>query len=86
MSLVVVAVDQKQFDEISKKLDMVLRLLSLNLVKDLKNVTEKVESLSMCGFLPKEIAILLNKEPNHIHQILHKLKAKEASSANETVS
>lgn len=77
--------DPKQFDEINKKLDMVLRLLSLNLVKDLKSVMAKVEALSSCGFQPKEIAILLNKEPNNIHQILHKLRTNEASSDEEIV-
>ena len=85
MISLVVAVDPKQFDEISKKLDMVLRLLSLNSLKDLKSVVAKVEALSSCGFQPKEIAILLNKEPNHIHQILHKLRTNEVSSGEETV-
>ena len=79
-----VEMDPKQFDEINKKLDMVLRLLSLNFVKDLKSVRAKVEALSSCGFQPKEIAILLNKEPNHIHQILHKLRTNEASLGEET--
>jgi len=78
-------VDQKQFDELNKKLDMILRLLSLNLVKDLKSAMAKVEALSSCGFQPTEIAILLNKKPNNIYQIIHKLKTKGASTDEETV-
>jgi hypothetical protein len=75
--------DQKQFDELNKKLDLISRLLSLNLVKDVRNLTSKVEILSSCGFQPKEIAILLDKEPNHIHQILHNLKTKKTSPVKE---
>jgi hypothetical protein len=77
-------VDPKQFDDISRKLDMISRLLSLNLVKDLGSVAAKVETLSSCGFQPKEIAVLLNKEPNNIHQILHKLRSKGTQSAGES--
>ena len=78
--------DQKQFEEINEKLGVILRLLSLDLAEDLKGVTEKVKALSSCGFQPKEIAILLNKEPNNIYRILHRLKTKEASPNVETAS
>ena len=75
--------DPKQFEEISKKLDMILRMLSLTHLKDLKSVTAKVEALSSCGFQPKEIAILLNKEPNDIYQILHKIRINKASTSKQ---
>jgi hypothetical protein len=77
----VIVVDPKQFDELNKKLDLISRLLSLNLVKDLESITLKVRVLHSCGFKPNEIAVLLNKEPNHIHQILHKLKTKKTAVA-----
>lgn len=75
--------DQEQFDKLNEKLDLISRLLSLNVVKDVESLTSRVEILSSCGFQPKEIAVLLNKEPNHIHQILHNLKTKKASQTKE---
>jgi hypothetical protein len=76
----VVVVEQAQFEEIIKRLDLIVRLLSLNLVKDEKNLPPKVKVLDAFGFQPKEIASLLNKKPNHIHQVLHKLRKKQQKS------
>jgi hypothetical protein len=78
--------DPKQFEEISKKLDMILRLLSLTCLKDLKSVNAKVEALSMYGFQPKEVAFILNKELNDIYQIQHKIRTKQASASEEVSS
>lgn len=71
--------EQKQFEEIIKRLDLIAKLISLSLVKNEKTLAKKVKVLNASGFRPKEIATLLDKEPNHIHQILHKLRTKEKS-------
>jgi len=76
-------VEQKQFEEIIEKLDLIAKLISLSLVKDEKTFNDKVKVLDASGFEPKEIAILLDKKPNHIHQILHQLRKKGNASPKE---
>lgn len=68
--------EQKQFEEIIKKLDLIAKLISLSLVKDEKTLNERVKVLDASGFEPKEIAILLDKKTNHIRQIIHQLRKK----------
>ena len=75
--------EKKQFKEIIKRLDLIAKLISLSLVKGEKTLTEKVKVLDASGFKPKEIATLLDKKPNHIHQILHKLRTKGTSQQEE---
>jgi ParB-like chromosome segregation protein Spo0J len=73
-------VEKEHFDEIIKRLDLIVRLLALNLVKDENNLPSKVEVLDAFGFQPKEIAGLLKKNPNHIRQVLHRLRKKKQES------
>ena len=75
--------EQEQFEDIVKKLDLIAKLISLSLVKDEKTLTDKVKILNASGFKPKEIATLLDKKPNHIRQILHQLRKKENSSRSK---
>jgi len=75
--------EEKQFEEIIKKLDLIAKLISLDLIKSEKTLTARVEVLDSSGFKPKEIAVLLGKEPNHIHQILHRLRKKGISQQEE---
>lgn len=75
--------EQKQFEEIIKKLDLIAKLISFSLVKDEKTLTYKVKVLDAAGFEPKEIANLLDKKPNHIRQILHQLRKKENPSSEQ---
>lgn len=75
--------EQKQFEEIIRKLDLIAKLISLSLVKDEKKLNDKVKVLDGSGFEPKEIAILLDKKPNHIRQILHRLRKKRNASPEE---
>lgn len=75
--------EQAQFEEIVKRLDLIARLISHNLIKDEKTLADKVKVLDASGFRPKEIASLLNKRPNHIHQILHKLRRKQQESTEK---
>lgn len=72
--------EQEQFEEITKRLDLIARLISLSLVKNEKTLAGKVKVLDASGFKPKEIATLLDKKLNHIHQVLHKLRKKEETT------
>jgi DNA-binding CsgD family transcriptional regulator len=46
--------------EISLKMDNVLKLLALNLVKDLEKQKDKIIALSEFGYAPAEISKMLN--------------------------
>jgi len=72
-------VEREQFEEIIKRLDLIAKLISMSLIKDEKTLANKVKVLDASGFRPKEIATLLDKKINHIHQILHKLRTREKS-------
>ena len=62
--------DETQFNEISGKIDLAVRLLALNLVKDLKVQKEKIMALSAFGFGPSEIAKLLGTTANTVNVAL----------------
>ena len=76
-------VEQEQVNEIIKRLDLIVKLLSLNLIKDEGKLALKVKVLNEFGFQPKEIASLLDKTPNHIHQVLHTLRKNEGGSTQK---
>jgi cell division protein ZapA (FtsZ GTPase activity inhibitor) len=63
--------------EISSKLDKVLRLLALNVVKDYGKEQQKIELLDSLGFRPVEIAKLFNKSPENISVVLGTLRKKK---------
>lgn len=74
---------EKLLKEISAKMDKVLRLLALNIVRDVKSEQAKIELLDSLGFRPVEIATLLNKSPDNVSvqlNILHKKKKPKAES------
>lgn len=58
--------DDKQFQAINKKIDMIIKLLAQNLVKDMKSQKEKIILLSSIGYKPKEIATLLGTSNNTV--------------------
>lgn len=61
--------NEKQFEIISKKLDLIVKLIALNLTGE-KNFKDKVNFLYSCGFRPKEIAELLGKSQEYIGSYL----------------
>lgn len=65
--------DGKQFDELSGKMDIIIKLLAMKLVegKDFKN---QVLTLSAFGFQPKQIAEVLGKTDNNVRVTLHRLR------------
>lgn len=68
--------DETQFNEISGKIDLAVRLLALNLVKDLKVQKEKIMTLSAFGFGPSEIAKLLGTTANTVNVALSEARKK----------
>jgi len=63
--------------EISSKLDKVLRLLALDVVKEYGKEQEKIELLDSLGFRPVEIAKLLNKSPENVSVVLGAIRKKK---------
>ncbi len=63
--------------EISTKLDKILKLLSVDVIKDYSTEKEKIELLDSLGFRPIEIAKLLNKSPENVSVQLGSLRKKK---------
>jgi len=59
--------------EISKKLDVLIKLSAANVVKD-QSFREQVRLLSSVGLQPRDIAQLVGKSPNHVSVMLVQLK------------
>ena len=75
---------------ISEKLDKVLRLLAVDVVKGIDTEQEKVELLDSLGFRPIEIAKLLNKTEDNVNVQLNiirkKRKTKKPQQADKTTA
>ena len=63
--------DRDQFDEIAKRLDAIIRLLTLDVMAE-KPVGEQVLLLSSAGFQPKDIAQILGRTPHAVSQTLYR--------------
>jgi len=63
--------------EISDKLDKILRLLVLDIVKGIEKEQDKVDLLDSLGFRPVEIAKLLNKSQDSIYVQLSRIRKKK---------
>ena len=68
--------DEKQFHELSRKLDILIRLTAMNAVAG-KNLSEQVVTLSSLGFKPSEIGAILVKPTNLITATLSNIKRKK---------
>lgn len=77
--------DEQQFKQLSEKMDIIIKLLALNVVegKELKN---QVSILSSFGFQPKQIADMLGKTPEYMRVILHRLRKERGEPQAEEVS
>jgi len=64
-----------QFDAISRKLDILVRLSALSFVAD-KAQKEQVMMLSSAGFRPKEIADICGTTPNTVRVALSTMRKK----------
>jgi hypothetical protein len=73
----VAELDEKQFKEkIISKMDLIVRLLALNIVKDLNVQKDKIITPSSFGFGPSDIAGLLGTTPNTVSVALSEMKKK----------
>jgi DNA-binding CsgD family transcriptional regulator len=78
-------VDQAQYKELSSKMDTIIRLLALNVVKNIKKQNEKILYLTSYGFGPTEIANLIGTTANTVNVSLSKSRKKaSASRGNNT--
>jgi len=75
--------DEKQFKEINNKMDLIVRLLALDVVKDLKVQKDKIIALSSFGFGPSEIAKLLGTTPNTVNVALSGIRKKAKKEEQE---
>lgn len=57
--------DDRQFEELSRKMDVLIRLTAMNSVAG-KSVSEQVSALASLGFKPSEIGSILGKPTNVI--------------------
>jgi len=63
-----------QMSEISKKLDVLIRLSALGLVRDIKTQKEQIALLSDAGFQPKQIADILGTTSGTVRVALHDIR------------
>ena len=69
--------------EVSAKLDTLIRLSALNIVKDLKTQKEKISFLSDAAFTPKAIAGVLRATENTVNVALHGIRKERATKENK---
>lgn len=78
--------EKEQFKELSDKLNLITRLLALNLVKDLKNQNEKILALSSFGFTPTIIAEMLGTSSNTVNVALSKFRREVKKQTSEATA
>jgi DNA-directed RNA polymerase specialized sigma24 family protein len=76
--------DQAQYKEISDKMDKIIRLLALSVVKDMKTQKDKILYLTSFGFGPSDIATLIGTTSNTVNVALSKTRKKTAASQDNT--
>ncbi|MEX2193018.1 MAG: hypothetical protein WD717_06535 [Nitrosarchaeum sp.] len=69
--------DDTTLKEISNKLDVLIKLSAINLVKDTKTQREQIALLSDSGFQPKQIANILGTTNNVVSVTLTSIKKKK---------
>ncbi len=63
----------EQYNEISKKLDIITKLLATQLIQE-KDYREQAQLLNNIGMQPKDIASLTGKTVNNVTVTLHLMK------------
>lgn len=78
--------DVEQFNQLSNKMDTIIKLLAVNLVEG-KPFKDQVSLLSAFGFQPKQIADIVGETPNKVRVTLHRIRKErgqqEAEEAEE---
>ena len=68
--------NDEQFKELKDKLDVITRLLALNIVKDMKLQKDQILTLSSFAFQPSQIAELLGTTANTVRVTLSTARKK----------
>jgi len=69
--------DDRQFRDLIKKLDLMIKLIWLSVAKD-KTIKEQAQLLGSIHLAPKQIAELTGKTPATIRQTLYELRKKKS--------
>jgi hypothetical protein len=72
-----------QLTEISRKLDVLIRISALNLVRDIKLQKDRIALLSYAGFQPTQIANFLGTTPNTVNVALHSIRKERAEKESK---
>ena len=75
----------KQLDNISKKLDVVIKLLAFNLIKD-KPIIDQVDILTKIGIKVTDIADVVGRSKNQIYVTQITLRKKQKTNKDSTES
>jgi hypothetical protein len=70
--------------QISEKMDKLLRLQALSLVKEISEEQGKIELLDSLGFRPIDIAKLLSKTPENINVVLSSIRRKKGEKKTKS--
>lgn len=72
-----------QLVEISKKLDTLIHLFALNLVRDIKTQKKQIAILADSGFQPREVADILGTTSNAVSVTLHAIRKERREKKTE---
>lgn len=72
--------------EALKKLDVLIRLSALNLIREMEVQKEQIAVLSDAGFQPKQIADMLGTTSNSVRVALHGIKKEREAKAKKDAS
>jgi DNA-directed RNA polymerase specialized sigma24 family protein len=72
--------EDKQFKELSSKMDTIIKLLALNTVKG-KELKEQVITLYSAGFQAKQISEALGQKHNTVKVILYRYRKEESEES-----
>ena len=78
--------DNNQIDRVIKKLDLLLRLLAVDILGNIKTQKEKILKLSEFKFSPPQIAEILNVPLNSVHTTLSRARKQEEKTSKEVLS
>lgn len=76
-------ISNPQLFEISKKLDTLIRLFALALVKDATSQKEQIGILADAGLGPKQIAEILGTTANTVNVAIHEIRKKKAMGTSK---
>lgn len=70
-------------DEVSEKLDVLIRLQAAALTSPIESMKDKIIFLSKAGLKPKLIAEILDTTPNHVNVTLSKGRRSAKTESNK---